>query len=285
MHVRAAQFERLPGSVDNATASGGHLWTSLVKANVTLVMTNYRLRGAMLNVEMTPAALAALVEVDVKSVHRWLTEGRVPYPVTRHKVAHALDQQETFLWPELLDSDEMRVAAAADIERVWPTRGAVSSETWHALFSRASGEIDILVYAGAFLIETLDLDDVLHWKASTGTQMRILVGDPDSAAVQMRAAELALPWLPDRCRSTLRYLARVTKFPNLAVRPNQAIHYVSLFRFDGTLLVNAHAYGAWACRSPVLQLRRASNEQLFGFYLQSFEQAWETATPAPSFDC
>ena len=65
-------------------------------------MTNQRLRGAMLNAGLTAAALADAVQVDPKSVGRWMAEDRVPHPVTRQKVAAVLQQQETFLWPTLL---------------------------------------------------------------------------------------------------------------------------------------------------------------------------------------
>src|SRR4051812_12541994 len=132
-------------------------------------MTNHRLRGAMLNARMTPAALATAVEVDAKSVTRWISEDRMPYPVTRVKVAQVLQQEETFLWPALLQDSEASAVAAAEVERIWPTRSSVTSEAWHALFSRATQQLDILVYAGAFLMETLDLADVLEWKVSTGT--------------------------------------------------------------------------------------------------------------------
>ena len=53
------------------------------------------------------------------------------------------------------------VMAVGEIDQVWPTRSTISTETWHALFSGATRQLDILVYAGAFLIETLDLADVL----------------------------------------------------------------------------------------------------------------------------
>ena len=104
----------------------------------------------MLNAGLTPAALADAVQVDVKSVMRWITEERMPYPVTRIKVAHVLHQEETFLWPALIQDGEI-CTAAAEIERVWPTRSSISTETWHALFSKATQQLDILVYAGAFL--------------------------------------------------------------------------------------------------------------------------------------
>ena len=169
--------------------------------------------------------------------------------------------------------------AAAEIERVWPTRSSISTETWHALFSRATQQLDILVYAGAFLIETLDLADVLEWKVSKGTRVRVLVGDPQSEAVGIRAAELSLEWLPQRCKSTLNYLRQVD---GIGVRPHGASHYASLFRFDDLLLANTHAYGIWACHSPVLQLHRASSGRLFDFYASSFDNAWRRSEQHPA---
>ena len=232
----------------------------------------------MLNAGLTPAALAAEVEVDVKSVMRWIAEERMPYPVTRVKVARVLHQEETYLWPALLQGGESCAVAAAEIDRVWPTRSSISSETWHAMFSRATQQLDILVYAGAFLIETLDLADVLEWKVAKGTRIRVLVGDPRSEAVGMRAAELSQEWLPQRCQSTLEYLRRVD---GIGLRPHGACHYVSLFRFDDLLLANTHAYGIWACHSPVLQLRKASSGNLFDFYASSFDGTWRRWGPAP----
>jgi len=236
----------------------------------------------MLNAGMTPAALAAAVEVDAKSVARWISEERVPYPVTRVKVAQVLQQEETFLWPALLQDSEAGAAAASEIERVWPMRSSISSETWHALFSKATEQLDILVYAGAFLIETLDLVEVLDWKVSSGTSVRILVGDPESPAVRLRAAELSLTWLPERCRSTLEHLQPVA---GLAVRKHVAAHYASLYRFDDILLANVHAFGVWSCHSPVIQLRQTCSGRLFDFYARSFERVWTEAATQRSHRC
>ncbi|WP_344802612.1 helix-turn-helix domain-containing protein [Microlunatus ginsengisoli] len=239
-------------------------------------MTNYRLRGAMLNAGLTASALAAAVQVDPKSVTRWISEDRMPYPVTRTKVAQVLQQEETLLWPSLLEDAEACAVAASEIERVWPMRSSIRSETWHALFSRVTEELDILVYAGAFLIETLDLADVLEWKASKGTRVRVMVGDPRSAAVRARAEELSLEWLPQRCQSTLDHLRRVN---GICVRSHGATHYASLFRFDDILLANTHANGVWACHSPVLQLRKANSNRLFTFYADSFTAVWRRSGP------
>ena len=56
----------------------------------------------MLGAGVSATELASATGVDPKSVSRWLCEDRLPHAETRHKVAGALGQQETFLWPELL---------------------------------------------------------------------------------------------------------------------------------------------------------------------------------------
>lgn len=237
-------------------------------------MTNQRLRGAMLNAEMSAAALASAVEVDVKSVTRWVSGERTPYPITRVKVARILGQSETFLWPALAERQSECDERLREVRRVWPTRSVVSSESWHALFSRATAELDILVYAGGFLLESLDLVDVLRSRMSFGTRVRMLVGDPESEAVRLRAAEISLPWLPSRCVSTLRYLDAVSNDSGVEVRRHRTTLYASTFRFDDVMLVNVHAFGAWAALSPTVQIVRGSDSGLFDFYASAFERVW-----------
>ena len=231
----------------------------------------------MLNAEMTAAGLASAVGVDVKSVTRWVTEDRVPYPVTRVKIARALGQSETFLWPALAGSLVSTERHLDDLERVWPTRSAVSSETWHQLFGHATQQLDILIFAGGFLFETLDLADVLRWKASAGTRVRVLIGDPSSEAVRLRAREIALTWLPDRCHTTALYLDAVRGEPAVDVRCHRTTLYASTFRFDDVLLVNTHAFGVWASQSPALQLRETVEPSLFAFYASAFDRVWTAA--------
>lgn len=214
----------------------------------------------MLDAEVTPARLAELAEVDSKTVQRWLTENRMPYPITRHRVARALGHEETYLWPELLTDGRGGDVRRDAVSGVWPIRTAISSDTWHSLFDQVRRQLDILIYASAFLVETLDLADVLRFKAKQGTATRVLVGDPDSAAVQARAKELGLSWLAERCRTTATYLAQDLG-PTVRVRPHGTTLYASQFRFDDTLLINTHAHGVWgfpvSC-SPT-GLRRAAD--------------------------
>lgn len=237
---------------------------------------NQRLRGAMLHAEMSAAALAHVVEVDPKSVGRWLSESRLPHPVTRAKVARVLEQTESYLWPEQVMEQATEDVRCLGMERLWLARRMISPEVWHSHFNGAQERIDILVYAGGFLIEVLDLFDVLRLKASAGVEVRILIGDPDSGAVQVRAQEEQMPWLAARCRTTARYLEPLSAQSNVAIRSHATTLYTSIFRADGAMLVNLHTYGQGAYSSPV---ERISAGALFEHYAKVFDCVWSSGMP------
>jgi transcriptional regulator with XRE-family HTH domain len=66
-------------------------------------MRNERLRALLLERGKSPDQLAEHVRVDAKTVERWIHMGRVPHRETRWAVAHELDVDEVYLWPELLE--------------------------------------------------------------------------------------------------------------------------------------------------------------------------------------
>lgn len=236
----------------------------------------------MLNAELTPTALAELVGVDAKTVSRWLVEDRVPYPVTRIKIAHALSQQESYLWPALVEHSPSSVAALGDLENVWPTRTAISSDQWHELFSRATRQVDILVYAGDFLIEILDFFEVVAAKAARGVSVRMLIGDPASCVIQHRVQELSEPSLPDRCRMMARQMSDLARARGVAMRVHATILYANQFRFDNIQLVNACAFGVRDAASPVYSYRATVGSQLFDFHAEAFERVWRISDRSDS---
>src|SRR5450755_2185355 len=62
-------------------------------------MANDTLRATLQAAGMQPDDLADLVEVDVRTIRRWLT-GRSPYARHRATIAHVLDRPEHELWAE-----------------------------------------------------------------------------------------------------------------------------------------------------------------------------------------
>lgn len=244
-----------------------------------VAVPNHRLRNALTAAEITQSTLAERIEVDPKSVERWITQDRVPHANTRARVARLLAQDETYFWPQLLDTSETKNATEAELVQIWPTRSVVPADVWRTLLRQTHSQLDVLVYSGGFLVESFDLVDVIGAKAAAGTHIRILLGDPQAENVRSRGREEGLPTLPQRCTSTAEYLAEVAHLDGVSIRIHQTVLYASQFRFDDAMLINPHTYGSYAARSPVHHLKRVPGGQLFTYYDQAFERVWATGKP------
>ena len=151
-------------------------------------MPNERLRAALLEHGITPAAIGSELGVDQKTVERWIA-GRLPYRRHRYALATRLGVDETYLWPDALSRDVVGAASEAEILAVYPHRWEAPRDAWHKLFSAAEQEIAILVYAGLFLAEDAGVQKLLADKARAGVRIRVLLGDPDSPQVAERGAD------------------------------------------------------------------------------------------------
>ena len=145
-------------------------------------MANERLRTALLERGLTPAGLAEALDVDPKTVERWIS-GRLPYRRHRYEVAARLGVDETYLWPDAMSRDQVASAAESEIVNVYPHRWTVPSELWRNFFDTAEQEIGVLVFSGLFVAEDAGIHRVFREKAAEGVRVRILLGDPDSDVV------------------------------------------------------------------------------------------------------
>lgn len=242
--------------------------------------TNERLRGSIASGGLRPADLAESVGVDSKTVERWITKGRLPHRTHRLAVSKALNVDETYLWPEVLSAPITQSASVAELLELHPSRSAVPHDTWRQLIAGAREAIDILVYAGTFLFEQLDLTTVMREKSRQGVRFRILLGDETSDAVRVRSEEEGTAGgLEGRIQLHRRYLREVLGLPGIEARSHGTTLYNSLFRFDQDLLVNGHAFGAVAGHSPVMHLRRVPGGRLWDHYMRSFDETWQAGTP------
>jgi hypothetical protein len=245
-----------------------------------VIVVNERLRQAILDVDMVLNDLSAEIDVDPKTVERWITKGRVPHPSNRAKAARVLGVDESVLWPQLEDA-RARAVVSSEVLRVYPYRGAVPGSSWYELITSATEHVDVLVYAGLFLSDgRADLAALLERKAAEGVPIRLLLGDPESEAVERRGAEEGVgEAMAARIRLSMSYLEPAFTVPGVEVRLHETTLYNSIFRFDDDLLVNAHAYGAVAAKSPVMHVRRIAGGRLFDHYMASFKRVWEQAEP------
>ena len=242
-------------------------------------VVNERLRSGLASAEIPQAVLAERCGVDPKSVERWITQDRMPHAGTRAKVARILGMDETYFWPALLRAERAKNATEAELVQIWPTREAVPPDTWRSFLNQTRSQLDVLVYAGGFLIEAYGLVNVARVKAEAGAHVRLLIGDSRCEAVRQRGREEGLPALAERCRSTAEYLADVAQLPGVDVRTHDTVLYSSQYRFDDSMLVNNHAYGSRAAYSPVMHLKKVPGGHLFAHHDDAFERVWSTGRP------
>lgn len=74
----------------------GRLWDASL-------VTNERLRKAFRDAGLRYEQVATALEVDPKTVERWVTQGRVPYPRHRYRIVEMVNVPEGDLWPELAE--------------------------------------------------------------------------------------------------------------------------------------------------------------------------------------
>lgn len=244
-------------------------------------MANDRLRDAISQGGHTVAAVAEHIGVDPKSVERWITQDRVPYPKNRHAIAALLRESEAYLWPTAIADDKGAEASGSEVVQVYPSRNVVPRELWARLLDQAASRVDILVFVGMFLTEDPNLLPALEAKAGAGARVRLLFGDPASREVARRSADegIGKNAIAAKVRNALAYFSRIAEVPGVEIRCHGTTLYNSIYRYDDEMIVNPHVYGLTAPHAPALHLRRLSAGSLFETYARSVDAVWETAKP------
>ncbi|MEU5598155.1 helix-turn-helix transcriptional regulator [Streptomyces sp. NPDC020298] len=241
-------------------------------------MSNERLRSALLAAGMTIQRLAEEIDVNPKTIERWITKGKVPYRRHQYATATALKVDVTTLW-----DDDRAVESAADLTKaeivnVYPHRHTVPPNLWREIYAQAENNLDVLVYSGLFLSEDPVFLDLLKEKVKGTTQARILLGDPDCEAVRQRGIDEGHRIMDGKIRNALvNYRPLLKSHPEIGFRLHATTLYNSIYRSDDEMLVNPHVYGIGAYMAPVFHLRRLPGGGLFDTYANSIEQTWGSA--------
>ena len=246
-------------------------------------MSNERLRTALLRKGMTPAQLAEQLQVDTKTAERWIN-GREPYRKHRFAVAALLGVEESYLWPDALNRDQVSAASTSEIISVYPHRWAVPRDVWTRHFADATESIDMLTMAGLFLAEDSGTVRLFREKAESGVRVRLLISDPDSPAVALREKEedTGPGVVASRVRNVLALLRPLRGVENIEFRLHDACLYTSMFRADDDMIVNMHVYGVAGSNAPVLYLRKVPGGDMVTLYRDSYETIWNGARPLES---
>jgi hypothetical protein len=226
-------------------------------------------------------AIADATGANLKTVQRWIN-GRTPVARFRSKIVQLVGEEETYLWPEILDGDRIRTATESELVALYARRAQVPADLWLALFRRAERNIDVLAYAAVFLHEQdPHLNDLLREKAAAGCKIRVALGDPQGACIKTRGADERFGHgIVSRCELALIHYRPLLGTDGISIHLHDTTLYNSIYRFDGEMLVNTHLYATNAVAAPVFHLRRLAGGELFANYLQSFEAVWGGSTPA-----
>lgn len=225
---------------------------------------------------LTPARLAEIVDVDQKTVERWISTGRVPRTDHRWAVANTLGVETSYLWP---DADDAPAAEAGVKELVatYQHRGEVPRDLWTSLINGPTTSIRVLVFAGLpwFEAEPTVLD-CLRRRADAGVRIQLALGDPDCAAVALRTLEEHID-MSARIHNALRVIEPLNGHPNIEVRLHDTTLYTSLYMSDTEMLANHHMLGFPAAFALVSHLRRRPGGFSFDRYGEVFKAAWDGA--------
>jgi hypothetical protein len=237
---------------------------------------NESLRRAMLRARLREDDVAAHLSVDPKTVRRWLS-GRVPYPSSRAALADLVGADEADLWPEAEGPLSGR-SRPEELGAIYPHRWAIPRDVWTRFFESAEHEIGVLAYSALFLAEDAGLLGIVANKASRSVRVRIALGDPDCPAVAQRGQEEGIgDAMAAKVRNALRLYRPLLGSEHIEIRLHGTNLYNSIYRADGQVFANQHAYGIPAAHSPVFCYRESESGDIATAYLDSFERVWASA--------
>jgi transcriptional regulator with XRE-family HTH domain len=213
---------------------------------------NENLCRAFLQAGLTEEDVAARLQVDPKTVRRWV-EGRMPYLRHRWALAAMVGLTETDLWPKLRGAP----SRPDEVMAIYPHLDSVPEHVWLALFSAAEGEIGILADTAAPITGYPRVLAVLTDKAGLGVRVRIcLLHRAPAVIAQLRGKD------------------------STEIRLHRTVLYAAVYFSDDQLLVSQQVYGLPAAEAPVLHLRRTGADDMTSTYLASFTEVWSTAEPS-----
>jgi hypothetical protein len=195
--------------------------------------------------------------------------GFVPEPATPHRPAESAGQTRPPAEPVDTGTDP--------VVKFYPHRADTPKRLWMDLLRGANTNIDLFANASLFLPEeNPEAIEIIKQKATNGVQVRVMLGDPDTPAMELRGREERLfDAIPGRIRMALAYYRPLVGVEGIQFRLHATSLYNSIFRYDNQMLVNQHIYGTYGYIAPILHLRRVAGADLFETYMKSFDLIWQ----------
>lgn len=171
------------------------------------------------------------------------------------------------------------------ISRVWNVRSELETKEWLELIKNSNGDIKILCYAMAFLIDDADFDDIIRNKILEGKKIQILIGKPNGENIKKRTLEENSEG--DINERISRLFSRLKKINNNVSNSNNDFNnyielryhdtplYSSIYIFGDFMIVNPQLYGVRGAKAPILGVKKISNKNcLYNEYYNVFMEIW-----------
>ncbi len=244
----------------------------------TTTTRNVRLAQLLHHRGLTPIDLAERLQVDEKTVQRWLNGQHVPHRRHQYAVASLLRADRAEMWPQADDIAARVALARAELLAVYATRRDVPVDLWAELASTASDDVAIITNTLAWLVESQpEMIDTLNLRAITGSSIRICLRDPDYQDPDAVGTddEHAYP-----VRRALRRLAPLLDDTNSGGEIRlHAGTTTSIYRFGVDLLVSPVLAGVPNHLLPVMHVRESGHLGLFHRLITHSLVTWNTARP------
>lgn len=227
-------------------------------------MPNENLKDAIQDAGLTLEAFAEVIQVDPKTVSRWVAGTTTPYRRHRAAISSALNLTEQDLWPNdrtnPADNTPMgQAAGACDVTGTWAHADDNNAPDVLSFIQRTTGPIDVLDSCCGIPITT-KITDALLARADAGRHVRVLA---DGQAPR---------WEPllEHPHAEV-YLAEIPGEYWLIKTENQML-----------LTINLEHQPDGGPPPPILELTATLDEGLFARLTSRFEELWElTKLPEP----
>ncbi|WP_249019475.1 helix-turn-helix domain-containing protein [Conexibacter sp. S30A1] len=224
-------------------------------------MGNENLQNALHQAGLTIEAFARVINVDPKSVGRWVSGNTIPYPRHRQAIARALDLDEHELWPDQTpvsgDDDDTTAGDGCDVVGSWSYANQHNAPNPADLITASDGPIDLLdSHAG--IQPTDQIIDRIQAAAAAGRKIRILTETPT------------------------RQLAALIAQPNVEIRVDDLWTEFWFLRAGHQMLFAINFQDDIdVMPAPILKLDGTITGGLFERAQGKFEELWQQATEKP----
>ena len=228
----------------------------------TVSTSNENLKHALLAAGLTVERFAEIIQVDPKTVQRWVAGATVPYQRNQATVAQALDLEPHDLWPESDPEPTARVPGG------WPSATGTNevTDSWGQVtepgapsvlaFISDAGVVDVLDDRG-WLLDTPGILDAIAQRAAAGAQVRMLTTRPARELGPLRAGEQ-------------------TEIRQLASHPSHALIATSV-----AMLITIRLDDQDLRPPPLLRVHRRRDDGLFERMLEHYDRLWDHADQTP----